>query len=117
MWSVGNDPPGDDGLVGVERMRPSEFENLLGLLVEASPRSVFLEVAFMESWVTLMRRRQMIVPWTMIERSLPFWEAEFRWRPRREVVPQTRPAWAHPLFTSIIVGMITLTVVTARYYS
>ncbi|MEB3222163.1 MAG: hypothetical protein VKS61_08815 [Candidatus Sericytochromatia bacterium] len=63
-------------------MRTHDTERLLALLACANDRSVFLEVAFLESWVALHQRQRRPVPLAMVARSLPFFAQEFNWRPR-----------------------------------
>ncbi len=76
-------------------MKGEDFERLIVLLIEASPKSLFLEVAFLESYVSARRKADSRVPVRMIERSLPFLERELRWVPRPiEQRPVARPAWA-----------------------
>lgn len=76
-------------------MKGEDFERLIILLIEASPKSLFLEVAFMESFVAARRKRDSRVPLAMIARSLPFLERELRWVPRPEQPrAAARPAWA-----------------------
>lgn len=76
-------------------MKRNETERLLTLMVDASPRSVFLEVAFLESWLAYQRRQQRPVPLSMLAGALGFLEAELNWRPRPQwTAPAPQPAWA-----------------------
>ena len=76
-------------------MTAEEMDEILGLLATANPKTIFLELAFMESWVHAANKHQAGegIPGEMLERALPFLEREFRWvpRPARGFVP--RPGW------------------------
>lgn len=87
-------------------MRAHDMERLIGLLVESSPKSVFLEVAFLESYVSARRKRNGRVPLAMLERALPFFERELRWKPRPEMGHLQRPAWAHLAVNLALVGLL-----------
>ncbi len=86
-------------------MKAHELERLIGLLVESSPKSVFLEVAFLESYVSARRKRGGRVPLAMLERALPFLERELRWKPRPSFERLGRPAWAQLAVNVALVGL------------
>ena len=79
-------------------MTGPEMDEILEILAGANPKTIFLELAFMESWIHAANKRNDGdgVPGEMLERSLPFLEREFRWvpRPGRNFVP--RPGWGLP---------------------
>ena len=88
-------------------MRHRETDRLLSLLAEANPKSVFLEVAFLESWVAYKRRTHQAVPLTMLASALGFLEAELNWRPRPQwssASPQA--AWARVAVAFAAVGLL-----------
>ena len=76
-------------------MTHEEMDEILVLLAESNPKTIFLELAFMESWVHAVNKHHdgAGIPGEMLERALPFFEREFRWlpRPSRGFVP--RPGW------------------------
>lgn len=74
-------------------MKTHEVNRLMTLLADANPNSVFLEVAFLESWLAVRRKRGGRVPLAMLRRALPFFEREFRWIPRPDFGQLGRPAW------------------------
>jgi hypothetical protein len=86
-------------------VKPADIERLLGLLVEANPRSVFMEVAFLESWVSARRKRGGEVQLAMIAGSLPFLERELRWKPRPDFNRIGRPAWARLAVNLSLLGL------------
>lgn len=86
-------------------MKAHELERLIGLLVESSPKSVFLEVAFLESYVSARRKRTGRVPLAMLERALPFLERELNWKPRPDLGRLQRPAWAHLAVNVALLGL------------
>jgi hypothetical protein len=77
-------------------MTPEEMDEVLELLAQANPKTIFLELAFMESWVLAVNKRHdgQGIPGELLERALPFFEREFRWTPHpaRHFVP--RPGWS-----------------------
>lgn len=87
-------------------MKPLELERLIGLLAEASPKSVFLEVAFLESYVAARRKRGGRVPLMMLERALPFLDRELNWKPRPIFDGASRPAWAQFATNAALAGLI-----------
>jgi hypothetical protein len=87
-------------------MKAHELENLLGILTEANGKSVFLEVAFLESYVSSRRKRGGAVPLAMIARALPFFERELRWVPRPDFGRLTRPAWARLAVNLVLLGVL-----------
>lgn len=92
-------------------MKSNETERLLSLLADANPKSVFLEVAFLESWVAYQRRQQRAVPLAMIAGALAFFEAELNWRPR----PQWSPATPQPAWGRLAVGLSLLGLLAPRW--
>ncbi|MEB3198325.1 MAG: hypothetical protein VKP62_14090 [Candidatus Sericytochromatia bacterium] len=91
-------------------MKSNETERLLGLLAEANPKSIFLEVAFLESWMAYHQRRQALIPLEMLRKALPFLEDEFRWRPRPVwTAGAARPAWASLATAIATLGMLLTT--------
>jgi hypothetical protein len=89
-------------------MKRQDTERLLSLLAGANPRSVFLEVAFLESWVAHHQRQRRSVPLAMIARALPFFAQEFNWRPRPQWgSPEAQPAWARLAVAATLLGALT----------
>jgi len=88
-------------------VKPQETQQMMHLLAEASPRSVFLEVAFLESWVAYHERERRVVKLNMLARSLPFFETEFRWRPRLvSATGAPRPAWGGLVAAVLLAGVL-----------
>jgi hypothetical protein len=75
-------------------MNEDEMNEIITLLAEANPKTIFLELAFVESWTNAVRKRDGAVNVAMLTRSLPFFEREFRWVPRPAIEPTRRLAWA-----------------------
>lgn len=75
-------------------MTAREMEAILGILTEANPQSIFMEVAFLESWIESAEGYGKGIPLAMVEAALPFWEEEFNYRPRLPLAPMPRAAWA-----------------------
>ena len=75
-------------------MTAQEMDQILTVLTEASPRSIFLEVAFLESWVESHEKRMVGIPLYMVEAALPFLEEEAGWKPRYDFWEQPRVSWA-----------------------
>lgn len=90
-------------------MTAREMERLLEVLTEASPKSIFLEVAFMESWIAGHERRQVGIPLAMVEAALPFWEEEFRWKPRFGAKILPHPAWLRAAASLALFGVLVAT--------
>lgn len=74
-------------------MTTREWDTLLTVLTEASRKDIFLELAFLESWVESAEKRQVGIPLAMMEAALPFLEEEMRWKPRLGPSTLTHPAW------------------------
>ncbi|MEB3285574.1 MAG: hypothetical protein VKN33_09835 [Candidatus Sericytochromatia bacterium] len=88
-------------------MTPRETEEMLHLLAEANPSSVFMEVAFLESWVAYYDKERRMIDLRMLAGSLSFFESEFRWRPRLATVAGApRPAWAGLAATLVLAGVL-----------
>ena len=77
-------------------MKPEEMTQVIDLLAESNPKTIFLELAFMESWVHAVNKHRegQGVPGEMLARSLPFLEREFRFVPRPAARPALAPGWA-----------------------
>ncbi|MDB5101658.1 MAG: hypothetical protein JWM80_6079 [Cyanobacteria bacterium RYN_339] len=75
-------------------MPEEEMTEIITLLAEANPKTIFLELAFVESWTAAVKKREGAVPVAMLDRSLGFFEKEFRWVPRPSIAPSQRLAWA-----------------------
>jgi hypothetical protein len=75
-------------------MNEEEMTEIITLLAESNPKTIFLELAFVESWTAAVKKRDGHVKVGMLERSLPFLEREFRWIPRPALEPERRLAWA-----------------------
>ncbi|MEB3328964.1 MAG: hypothetical protein VKQ33_07000 [Candidatus Sericytochromatia bacterium] len=87
-------------------MRRQDTERLLALLAGANDRSVFLEVAFLESWVAHHQRQRQLVPLATLSRALPFFAQEFNWRPRpRWDASDAQPAWARLAAAVALLGV------------
>lgn len=92
-------------------MNAREWEGLLQVLIEANPKSIFCEVAFLEAYVESCEKRLVGVPLAMFEEALPFLEDEFRWKPRMGGNALTHPAWwrvaaAFALFGTLAAGQV-----------
>ena len=62
-------------------MKHEELDEVLELLVEANPKTIFLELAFLESWVhAANKHHEGAIPGEMVERALPFLQREFNFR-------------------------------------
>lgn len=89
-------------------MTSEEMDEILVLLAEANPKTIFLELAFVESWTQAVRKRDGVVAVDMLTRSLPFFEREFRWIPRPVKAPTRELAWvgrAATLATTALCGL------------
>lgn len=76
-------------------MNAPEMNEILELLATSNPKTIFLELAFMESWVHAVNKHRdgEGIPADMLERSMPFLEHELRWAPRKTYKPAL-PGWA-----------------------
>ncbi|HEY9721305.1 MAG TPA: hypothetical protein V6D47_04780 [Oscillatoriaceae cyanobacterium] len=83
-----------------------EWEGLFGILTEASPHSIFLELAFLESFVAYHEKRATGVPLEMFEAALPFFEEECHWKPRLIAGTLTHPAWWRAAAAMGIFGLL-----------
>jgi hypothetical protein len=89
-------------------MKRQDTERLLTLLADANSRSVFLEVAFLESWVRHHQRQRQAIPLAMLARSLPFFAQELNWRPRPHWGQgDAQPAWGRLAAAGILLGLLT----------
>lgn len=87
-------------------MTVREWEALLGVVTEAAPKSIFFELAFLESYVASAETRYAGVPLAMVEAALPFWEEEFNWRPRLGGGFLEQPAWARMAAALSLFGVL-----------
>ena len=89
-------------------MTAREWEALLTVMTDAAPKSIFFELAFLESYVESADRRFVGVPLAMVEAALPFWEEEFNWRPRVSVIGQLleHPALLRAAASLALVGVL-----------
>ena len=86
-------------------MTAEQMEAVITILTEASPKSIFLEVAFLESYIASHERRQVGIPVAMMEAALPFLEEETGWKPKFDFWTQPRLSWAR---MAAVVPMVAL---------
>lgn len=92
-------------------MRGEEMEEVLTLLAEANPKTIFLELAFLESWVHAVNKHRegQGVPGEMLERAMPFLQREFRFYPKPAVAPAPAlPGWMGRLAALMPLGLVGL---------
>lgn len=87
-------------------MTANQMETVIRILTEASPNSIFLEVAFLESFVASHERRMVGIPVSMVEAALPFLEEETGWKPKFDFWTQPRLSWARTAAMATLVGMV-----------
>lgn len=87
-------------------MTVREWEALFVVLTEASPNSIFLELAFLESFVAYHEKRHAGVPLEMFEAALPFFEEECHWQPRLIPGTLTHPAWWRAVAAVSVFGLL-----------
>jgi hypothetical protein len=82
------------------------MEAVITILTEASPKSIFLEVAFLESYIASHERRQIGIPVAMMEAALPFLEEETGWKPKFDFWTQPRLSWARSAAAMTLFGLL-----------
>ena len=87
-------------------MTANQMETVIASLTEASPKSIFLEVAFLESFIASHERRMVGIPVSMVEAALPFLEEETGWKPKFDFWTQPRLTWARTAAVMGLVGML-----------
>ena len=87
-------------------MKAHEMDTVLQILTEANPSSIFLELAFLESYVSGAERRRVGIPLEMVEAALPFFEAECRWKPRLGPAIYPHPAWLRVAAAAMAAGVL-----------
>jgi hypothetical protein len=87
-------------------MTAEQMDAIVSIIAEASPGSIFLEVAFLESFLESYDRRRVGIPVSMMEAALPFLEEETGWRPKFDFWTQPRVSWARMAAAAIIVGLL-----------
>lgn len=92
-------------------MTAEQLESVIAILTEASPRSIFLEVAFLESFIDSHERRSVGIPVAMMEAALPFLEEETGWKPKFDFWHQPRLSWARSAAALTLFGLLAASVV------
>jgi hypothetical protein len=87
-------------------MTAEQMEAVITILTEASPKSIFLEVAFLESYIASHERRQIGIPVAMMEAALPFLEEETGWKPKFDFWTQPRLSWARSAAAMTLFGLL-----------
>jgi hypothetical protein len=87
-------------------MTAQQMDTIVAILTEASPRSIFLEVAFLESYVASHERRMVGIPVSMVEAALPFLEEETGWKPKFDFWTQPRLSWARMAAVVPVVALV-----------
>jgi hypothetical protein len=87
-------------------MNAQQMDVIVQILAEASPKSIFLEVAFLESFVESYERRMVGIPVSMLEAALPFLEAETGWKPKFDFWTQPRLTWARMAAAVTLFGVL-----------
>ena len=87
-------------------MTAQQMDTIVAILTEASPRSIFLEVAFLESFVASHERRMVGIPVSMVEAALPFLEEETGWKPKFDFWTQPRLSWARSAAAMTLFGLL-----------
>lgn len=87
-------------------MTAEQMESVITILTEASPKSIFLEVAFLESYIASHERRQVGIPVSMMEAALPFLEEETGWKPKFDFWTQPRLSWARSAAALTLFGLL-----------
>jgi hypothetical protein len=88
-------------------MTVEQMDVLVRILAESSsPDSIFLEVAFLESWLASYEKRMVGIPVSMMEAALPFLEEETGWKPKFDFWTQPRLTWARMAAATAIFGLL-----------
>lgn len=75
-------------------MKHEDLTEVIGLLAEANPKTIFLELAFLESWSRAADRRfEGAIPGDMIAGSLPFLAREMNFRLRPTPPKPAKQGW------------------------